>query len=220
MRDAHLRLACRLLLATVCASGTSLSHAEEPSTRVHAFEALLDGHRIGEHRFTVVADGRGRRVTSEADFVVRVLGFEAYRYRHRTQEQWSGDCLAGLTSTTDDDGKKATVTLTRAGEANDITTGTASTSVPGCLMSYAYWNPALLRQTRLLNPQTGHVDAVQVEHVGARRLPVHGQVVSAEVWRITGGEAPVDVLLSPTGEWVGLDSLVAKGKHRLSYRLP
>jgi hypothetical protein len=160
MLEAERRIPWRLLLVTAGCLWTTALQAAEPSSRVLAFEALLDGRRIGEHRFTVVTDGQHRQVTSEADFVVRVLGFEAYHYHHRAREQWSGDCLSALTSTTDDDGKDATVTLTRADEANDITTRTTRASVPGCLMSYAYWNPALLRQTRLLNPQTGRVDVV------------------------------------------------------------
>ena len=92
--------------------------------------------------------------------------------------------------------------------------------MPGCLMSYAYWNPALLARTVLLNPQTGQADVVKIERLGTDRLDVHGQGTPAIDWRITSAEASIDVWLSAAGEWVGLDSLVAKGKHRLSYRLP
>jgi hypothetical protein len=78
----------------------------------------------------------------------------------------------------------------------------------------------MLAQPRLLNPQTGTVDVVKVERAGSRRVTVHGRDVNAADWRITGAQAPVDVLVSDTGEWVGLDSTVAKGRHQLSYRLP
>ena len=87
-------------------------------------------------------------------------------------------------------------------------------------MSYAYWNAATLVQPRLLNPQTGKVDAVKIERIGTRRITAHGRDVDAEDWRITGGDAPIDVFIAETGDWVGLDSLVAGGRHRLSYRLP
>ncbi len=108
----------------------------------------------------------------------------------------------------------------KAGDANEITTGAGSQSVGGCLMTYAYWNPALRTQARLLNPQTGKVDAVKVERVFTAKIPVGGKDVVADDWRITGGESAIDVWLTPQGEWVGLDSVVAHGKHKLTYRLP
>jgi len=205
-------LACGLLAAA--------AQAAEPSTRVYAFQARLDGKPIGEHRFTVMTEGATRRVASEADFKVTLLGFTAYRYRHRAQEAWSGDCLAALTSSTDDDGKASSVKVVREGEITRVMAGGAQASLSGCLMTYAYWNPALLSQARLLNPQTGKVDAVRVERVSAGRIAVRGVDVDAVDWRITGGESPVDVWVSSDGEWVGLDSVVAGGKHKLSYRLP
>jgi len=208
------------LVAAALAAMAAGGHAAEPATRVYAFQASLDGKPIGEHRFTVATEGAGRRVTSEADFKVTLLGFTAYRYRHRAQEQWAGDCLSSLTSSTDDDGKASSVRLSRKGDVQEIVTGTSSTSVEGCLMTYAYWNPAMLSQSRLLNPQTGKVDAVKVERVGAGRVLVHGAEVEAVEWRVSGGESPVDVWVSSSGEWVGLDSVVGGGKHRLSYRLP
>ena len=199
-------------------AAASAVHAAAPDSRVYVFEAFLDGRPIGEHRFTVVTDGDERKVTSEADFAVKLIGITVHRYRHRAEERWKGDCLAALDSRTDDDGKPASVTVDRSGDANEITTPAGTTSVPGCLMTYAYWNPALREQKRLLNPQTGKVDAVQVERVASGHVAVAGKDVAATDWRISGGESPVDVWISAQGEWIGLDSLVG-GKHRLAYRL-
>lgn len=210
----------RRLVASACASIAVVAHAAEPATRTYAFLASLDGKPIGEHRFTVTGDGADRRVTSEAHFKVTLLGFTAYRYDHRAQEQWTGDCLDSLQSSTDDDGKATSVRMARSGDVDEITTGATHASVAGCLMTYAYWNPALRLQTRLLNPQTGRVDAVRVERIGEGRVWVHGVDVDAVDWRITGGESPVDLWVSAQGEWVGLDATVAHGRHRLSYRLP
>jgi hypothetical protein len=134
-------------------------------------------------------------------------GITAYHYHHHAEERWSGDCLSALAANTDDDGKPASVELAKNGDANQITTRAGSRSEPGCLMSYAYWNPAMREQRRLLNPQTGKVDAVKVERVAS------GNVVA-------GGESPVDVWISAQGGWVGLDSMVGHGRHELTYRLP
>ena len=211
------------LVAALCgALSLPAQAADDPATasvKVYDFQVLLDDRPIGVHRFTIATDGAEHHVTSDARFAVKVLGFEAYRYRHHAEEQWNGDCLATLASNTDDDGKPSSVKLRRSGDIDEVVTGSGTTSVSGCLMSYAYWDPALRSQTRLLNPQTGRVDAVKIERLGTGLMNVHGERILAVDWRITGGEAPVDVWISEGGDWVGLDSLVAKGRHKLSYRL-
>ncbi len=208
-------------LAGLLACGAAPAADDAPAVRSHvyAFHALLDDKPIGEHTFTVVVDGATRKVTSEASFDVKFLGMGLYHYRHHADEQWKGDCLETLSSTTDDDGKPASVHLERHGDANQVKTNAGTTTVPGCLMSYAYWNPAMREQARLLDPQTGKVDAVRVSRAGTGTIPVDGKPVAATRWRIDAPEAPIDIWVSEQGEWIGLDSMVAKGKHKLSYRL-
>ena len=186
------------------------------------FRALLDGKPIGQHRFSVTAktsaQGDERKVLSEASFAVKFLGITAYRYRHTATEQWRGDCLTALASTTDDDGKSSSVRTEADGDALSVKAGSAVQSLKGCVMSFAYWNPAIQTQTRLLNAQTGKAEAVQISRIGGGSVEVRGQPVAATQFRITGPAQPIDVWYSAQGDWIGLDSLVAGGR-RLSYRL-
>jgi len=200
--------------------GATLAAHAADGTRTYAFKAFLDDKPIGHHTFAVTTEGNERRVTSEADFAVRIIGITAYRYHHHADEQWAGDCLSGLSASTDDDGKPASVRLVKNGDANEITTNAGSQSEPGCLMTYAYWNPAMRERKRLLNPQTGKVDTVKVERVASGHVTVGGKDIAATDWRITGGDSPVDVWISEQGEWVGLDSMVSDGRRKLTYRLP
>jgi len=213
-------LLCALALVAAPLAVQAADAAAPPASRVYAFNAFLDDKLIGTHRFTVTGAPAARLVDSEADFAVKFIGIIAYRYHHHAQEQWAGDCLKSLDASTDDDGKPTSVKLVKTGDANEITTNAGSKSEPGCLMTYAYWNPAMREQKRLLNPQTGKVDAVTIARVGASHVTVGGKDVAAVDWRISGGESPVDVWISEQGDWVGLDSMVSKGKHKLSYRLP
>lgn len=208
-----------LLCALWLGATISPAHAAD-ATRTWAFKALLDDKPIGEHRFVVASAGGTRKVTSEADFAVKIIGITAYHYHHHAEEQWAGDCLAGLASSTDDDGKPASVKLVKTADVNQITTNARKESEPGCLMTFAYWNPAMREHKRLLDPQTGQVDAVKVERVGSGSVTAGGKDVAATDWRVTGGASPIDVWISEQGDWVGLDSMVSNGKHKLTYRLP
>jgi hypothetical protein len=186
--------------------GAALQAAAAAPTGEWIFRALLDGEPIGQHRFSVSGEGDERRVVSEADFAVKFLGITAYRYRHRATERWQGNCLNALDSTTDDDGRPAAVRVDR------------TDALQGCVMSFAYWNPAIQTQTRLLNAQTGRFETVQVRRIGSGSIEVRGKPVEANEFRITGAAQPIVVWYTPRGDWVGLDSIVAGGR-KLSYRL-
>jgi hypothetical protein len=153
------------------------------------FAVFLDGQPVGSHRFEVRQEAGERRVTSRAQFDVRVLGVPLYRYRHEASEEWLGECLVKLESRTDDGGERSAVSL----------------APEGCPMSFAYWNPRMLEQTALLNAQTGKLEPVAVSPLGEGR------------YRITGPKNPIELRYSPQGEWLELDSTVAGGR-RLSYR--
>lgn len=155
------------------------------------FAVLLDGKQIGHHRFELHEDGAERRLTSSARYEVRVLGIRVYRYVHDATERWRGDCLAQITARTDDDGE-----LIQVGPLEP----------KGCVMSFAYWNPLILKQKELLNAQTGRVEQVSVSALGEGR------------YRISGTKNPIELAYSPEGKWLALDSTVSGGR-RLSYRL-
>jgi hypothetical protein len=180
------------------------------------FEVRLDGRPIGSHRFVVSGPPAARQVESTARFDVTLLGIPLYRYRHEARERWRGDCLQELQSRTDDGGKPAQADLRR---------DPAEPGQPGCVMSFAYWNPALVRQSQLLNPQTGQIDQVRFERLPEAALPVEGRQAEAVRWQLTAtsanGQQQVLVLWAEraSGRWIGLDARVEGGRV-LTYRLP
>ncbi len=208
------------LVGAALAAGASVQAADAllaPAGQ-WTFRALLDGSPIGEHRFSVTTTGDERRVVSEATFDVKFFGITAYRYRHKATEQWRGDCLTALESTTDDDGKPSRVQARREGDAFTVTGGTESAAHPGCVMSFAYWNPAIATQSQLLNAQNGKLEKVRVQRVGAGSVEVRGKPVAATEFRISRAAETISVWYSQQGDWLGLDSTVAGGR-KLSYRL-
>ena len=167
------------------------------------FTVLLDGKPIGSHRF-VVEGSDERKVESDALYEVKLLGLTVYRYRHHASERWRGECLAALKAHTDDNG--AVTDVTKAFDAQ------------ACTWSFAYWNPAIAKQQRLLDPGTGVLRDVRVAALEPATITVQGRAVEARRVRISGLAHPIDVWYEGD-RWVGLDTTVG-GERRLSYRLP
>jgi hypothetical protein len=207
---------CRAAACLACALAVSSATAAPASES--NFSVFLDDKPIGEHRFSIGGTEDARSVVSEASFTVKLLGLTVYRYRHRAVEKWRGDCLRELTATTDDDGKASRVRTEAEGDGLAVVTDAGRQALKGCVMSFAYWNPAIQRQPRLLNAQTGRSESVQVSRAGGGTVEVRGRQVAATRWRIDGPAQPIDVWYSAQGEWVGLDSMVDGGR-KLVYRL-
>jgi hypothetical protein len=177
--------------------------AAQGATREWHFDVSLDGRAIGEHRFVLREDAERRELLSEARFRVKILFYEAYRYDHRAEERWRGDCLESLDARTDDNGELKVVTASDAAPLAD------------CVQTFAYWNPSILEARRLLNPQTGEYVDVTVQRIG--RETVDGQ--PAERYRLLGGgrtPLSIDLWYSPSRDWLALESLTPEGR-RLRY---
>lgn len=212
------RIAAALAIAGAIAPALA-DAADAAPTGEWTFRVLLDDKPIGQQRFSVQANGAETRVTSEARFDVTIFGINAYRYRHQAVETWRGGCLVSLAATTDDDGSLSKVRLVSKGDRQAVETAAGAETIEGCLMSFAYWNPAMRAQTRLLNAQTGKVEAVQVRRLPDAQVEVRGHAIAAAGFRVSGAAQPVDVWYSAAGDWIGLDAIVGGGR-RLSYRLP
>jgi hypothetical protein len=190
-----------------------------------SFTVRLDGKPIGTHRFVLTASGAGQNVnlSSEARFDVSLFGVPLFRYRHRVSERWVDGCLASIDAQTDDNGEATELRGRRESGRfallvrKDGRSALASDEIGGCLMSFAYWNPALAAQTRLLDAGSGRVEPVAIEAVTKVPADLMQAVTPARGLRIVGLTHPIDVWYEGD-RWVGLDTEVAGGR-RLSYRL-
>lgn len=189
------------------------------ATQSYTFEVLLDQKPIGTHRFDLDAlpDG-AQRITSRADFEVRLLGIPLYRYQHQAEERWDGQCLTSIQATTRENGKSQGVRGERQADSFRLSQPVAAMARNACVTSYAYWNPGrLLGARELLNPQTGDFDAIRVEKVGSERIQWRGAPVMAQRYRLEAATHRIDLWYSESGEWLQLSS-TAKGNRQVSYR--
>jgi len=180
------------------------------------FDVYLNDRKVGKHSFEVVDENGVREVTSEASFVYRILFIPAYRYEHRSAERWADNCLVEFDARTNANGDRIEVSGERTGSGFLVEKGDNPVELPGCVMTFAYWNPELLQQTRLLNPQTGEYVGVSVEQVGTETLMVNGEPRAANRFRLRAYEVDLTLWYSPDDEWLALES-VAEGNNIIRY---
>ncbi|RQW83769.1 MAG: hypothetical protein EHM62_01525 [Methylococcus sp.] len=182
------------------------------------FTVYLDDDPVGRHRFTLDESEEMRQLRSEARFTVKLLMIKAYSYQHEAQETWRGDCLNALKANTDDNGEKIAVVGSEKNGRFEIKKGTQAETLPACIMTFAYWNPLILKQSKLLNPQNGEYLNVRVQPQGREAVQVKGKSVTADKYHLDAGKFQIDLWYADGGRWVALDSLLDNGR-KLRYRI-
>ncbi len=205
-----------LALAALIASASAPTFAENTedlsdvgqSEDQWRFRVLLDGKTIGFHYYDVAQVGQRRVVETRAEFDVKIFFINAYRYRHSLRSTWDGGCLESLESNTDANGEAVSVIGKRSGNQFLVDSGSSETALPACVMNFAYWDPRILEQTSLLNPQTGEYLDVSVNRLGEQELLLDGVSVEADAYRITGKNLRIDLWYAKgTRQWIALESL-------------
>jgi len=182
------------------------------------FRVYLDDKEIGYHDFTLQELGNQRTLQSEASFEYRLMFVKLYGYEHENTETWTGDCLTGIESKTDANGKPFKVSGSLQGDRFVLSGTSGETELPSCSMTFAYWNPVFLTQERLINGQNGAVLDIQVSEPELVQLEVRGQMQPAWRYRLGAGEMKIELWYSENHEWLALET-DARGGRRLRYEL-
>ena len=204
----------RVLLATLLFVGAAPAHANH----TWDFRVFLDEKEIGTHRFDLVEQGGERQLTSKARMTVKVLFVTAYTYDHQDVEDWHGDCVNKLSSTTDDNGKKHRIDVQRSDGVTTVKTLEGTQRLGECAMTFAYWNPAMLQQAQLLNSQDGEVVDVKIKDAGADSILVRGVKTQARRYELRSKKLSIDLWYSEQKEWLALESKTERGQ-KLIYKL-
>ena len=176
------------------------------------FRVYLDDREIGYHDFGLAGTGDHRQMRSEARFEYRLLFVKLFDYEHENLETWSGDCLQSIRSRTDANGDMYAVEGRLTQNGFRILAGEEPGSLPDCVMTFAYWNPDFLEQSRLLNSQDGSFVDVQVSSPERDERMVGGEPQPALRYRLRAGEMQLDLWYSDEQEWLALESEVEGGR--------
>jgi hypothetical protein len=204
-------------------SASSFAQAE---TKDWSFDVYLDNKLIGFHSFKL----SNNNLLSDAKFKVKFLFLTAYDYQHTSKEQWNNDCLSSLDATTKEN-KSISKVNAYLDNGNFLVNGNVDKnekkrSIAGCVMTFAYWNPKILTQTKLLNPQNGEYLDVSFKPEDDKKIDFNGDLKNVKVFHLYGNsseslpEKPkIDILIwyDNNNEWMGLRSITPEG-YTISYK--
>ena len=184
-----------------------------------AFNVYLNKSKIGSHTFTL----NDNQLISKAKFNVKVLFIEAYKYDHTAKEQWSGDCLTSLEANTLEDKIATKVTAKIQANSLMVNDGKATQNLPKCSMTFAYWNPKLIEQKQLLNPQNAEFLDTKFKKIGQETIVVKSQPTETTHYQLSGllnglQKLNIDLWYDTNQEWVALQSTTPEG-YKIMYKL-
>jgi hypothetical protein len=182
------------------------------------FRVYLDDREIGYHHFYLAENGDVKQLRSVASFEYKLLFVKLFHYEHKNLETWSGDCLQSIDSQTDANGKPFSVDGRRSDGQFLVNATAGDATLPECVMTFAYWNPAFLDQQRLLNTQDGEFLDVEISNPVFEELEVQGQARPSYRYRLAAGALNLDLWYSTENEWLALESEVQGGR-KLRYEL-
>ena len=176
------------------------------------FEVFLDNKEIGYHHFQLAGHGETRQLKSVASFEYKLLFVRLFHYEHENRETWNGDCLETINSKTDANGKPFQFEGRREAGEFRMADAQGGESLPECVMSFAYWNPAFLEQSRLLNTQSGEFQDVTVSEPVYEELEIRGELRPSYRYSLAAGALKLDLWYSPDRQWLALESEVEGGR--------
>ena len=181
------------------------------------FDVFLDESKIGSHEYVINGSADNLSVRSTAQFKVKFLFVTAFDYRHEARETWSSGCLTSIQSATRANGKKESVSGQAGVERFVVSNGGQEQHLTDCVMSFAYWNPDILKEGQLLNSQTGDYETVEVVDLGSDTVDYNGQALAARKYELRLPKTSITVWYgADCARWLALES-PAKGGRVIRY---
>ena len=183
---------------------------------VWEFDAVLNDRVIGQHTFIY----EDEKTVSDANFKFEYL-FMDFIYQHKSSETWQGNCLKTISSKTDDDGDLYNVSGNMEANQFIVTTNNKTSELPLCIMTFAYGNPKILEQKRLMNSQNGEYLDVDIQFLREENHMVKDKDILTDLWQIEAkgddGDLLIHIWYDKNMNWVSLKSQTPIGD--MQYKL-
>jgi hypothetical protein len=177
------------------------------------FRVYLDDEPIGTHKVQLTQQKQQQTVDIKANFTVKALFLNIFRYNHSNSETWNGRCLQAIDARTRVNGENQFVKSKAGGKPLKLETHEGEKTVEGCIRTFAYWDKELLKSSRqLLNTQTGEVVPTSLQPRGVEEIEVADKRIKAKRYTLSAGKDTIDLWYSMNNRWIALESVTRIGK--------
>lgn len=210
-----------LVLAMLATGPTAAPAAGLPYPSTALYAIYRNGQQVGWHRLRFDQQGDLRTVYIDCEVAIKALGMVVYRFSHRGRETWHGERLQSLQASTDDDGRRFTVSAEQQGGSLAVersSPGSQATTValmdpgqapakatrelmPAGTLPTSQWNIRQVGQSALLDTQHGKLIHVHVAPRGRELVRTGTRNVPADRYSYSGG-LRMDQWFDENGRWV------------------
>jgi hypothetical protein len=150
------------------------------------FAIMRNGDQIGTHAIEISRTGAETDVRITTDLAVKVLFVTAYRLQHSAIERWVNGQFVAFNSTTDNNGVRHKVTVSRSAAGLEVDADGKTSRVDQNVLPASLWNAELMRRKAALDPQDGQVDPISVTDDGTEDLNLGAHTLKAHHYEIKG----------------------------------
>ena len=180
------------MLLSVYLLPTPQAQAESDSD-FYLFNVFLDGKPIGTQQVNIEQLGQQQQVNINTSLDVKLLFLTVYQYQHENTEVWQQGCIQSIQAVTNDNGTSYQVNGNRTENGLMLETSDQQQELPGCVRTFAYWQPELLSTEKLLNAQTGDYQDVDYIDLGSAVTSLGEKRITARQVRLKTGEDTIDL---------------------------
>jgi len=190
--------------------------AAQPAVETLQYAIMRKGEQIGTHKVELRRNGKETSVNVATNVEVKVLFVTAYRFQYTATERWVNGRIVALSAETDDNGKQHRLTAALKGASLEVEADGKAVQVDKNIMPGSLWNPDLVRQSMMLDTQTGQVMPISVIDGGSEQVtvqtgpaPAHRYTIkgkfSQDVWYDSRGRLVHSQFVGPDGSVISYE---------------
>jgi hypothetical protein len=156
----------------------------QASPETMRFAITRNGEQIGTHEIAISRNGAETSVNLTTDLSVKLLFATVYYLQQVEKERWVNGRLVALSSQSDNNGERHSVSLAAKGSGLEMKVDGNAATIDANVMPGSFWNPDLLRRSKMLDTKDGQLMAFTVQDGGEEDLTINEQVVRAHHYTI------------------------------------
>ena len=180
----HLLLGCALTVALP--PGPGAAEPWVPPGGKLEFVISRDGSEIGRQMLTFARDGARLTVDTRVEIAVKRFFVTVHRFERTARSVWRNGLVESYTASTDNNGKKSSLSIAVRGDKLTIRTNGRSLGVARSMKIPEFWNVDILSERSVIDTVTGEVNEIAVSPPRETSLELGGRKIPARRYTVTG----------------------------------